>query len=237
MSNDALKPGLAWPSRRLLFKLILAMVCAPTLTIGLSVLLGAAFAGSVGWGGGGTEVAKYGVVGLAVIFAGPFALALTLSGLGKSLVSGCLSILAMGVGMYVLGQLSGTLLTSNAMYAFPLAVVAGMQIATLELASGDIRDKSGIIGVGIGLGVGLTLVSGFSQILDPKGESLLKAFSVPWATYSSLVWLSAVFFPDLVRRKVGWGGVLIWALLVGLVSGAALILKMSGFLGYSLSGG
>jgi hypothetical protein len=103
-----------------------------------------------------------------------------------------------------------------------VGVIAACMVVLLELITRDVREQRELVGLGVGLAAGFLLILANSSLVGTfhyTGDNALMFFSlyVP----NALVWLSALFFPEWFSRKVGWGGVMIWAGLVGLVLGAS----------------
>jgi len=209
-----------WPSRQLWFKLFLAGLCAVSFNVGFSLVFLSIQSGIAFMGGHRTTIMEYllGGAGVGLVLGCPVAFGIFLAhSLKKGVGSGLLSLVALGVGGALVGQLYGTWITSDAMLPLPLALITGVQITVLELTTGDIRSKPGIVGLGVGLAIGTILTTVLARLVDPYGQRLLEVFSIPWLAYSILVWLTTVFFVELFTRRVSWGGVMVWTGLVGLL--------------------
>jgi hypothetical protein len=135
-----------------------------------------------------------------------------------------LSLFTFFAGGNLVWQFHGTWITSNAMFLLPLALVTSAQIVVLELTTRDVRSRPGIVGLGVGLVAGTLLTTVLAGLVDPQGRRFFNTFSILWPAYSSLVWLSAALFVEVFTRRVGWGGVIVWAGLVGLLFGISILL-------------
>lgn len=228
MTSDTSRASPFWPSRRLWLKLLLALICSPSFVVGELLLLAGAFTGGSAVNFlGFDEISGYLIafLGIAVMVGGPVLISLSLSLSGRGAGAGLLAVVIMLVTWYFASVANDASRYVND--SLQLALTAGSAIAILELIMGGIRNRHGLAGLGLGLLVGLLLVLANSAVVGPfhyggprKNELWILSWSVPFA----LVWLSSLFFPELLSRRVGWGGVLVWAGLVGLVFGVSLIL-------------
>jgi len=67
----------------------------------------------------------------------------------------------------------------------------------------------------LGLGMGLTVGPGLSLITSLILKRVFGDIDLsPYLQIPPLVWVSAVYFPELVAGRSGWKGFLVWALLI-----------------------
>ncbi len=208
-----------WPSRRLWLKLILAFFLAPSFPLGFLLLLMGMFAGAIGWGGSNLNSLEW--IALTIMIIGPVAMALGLTRWLRGLGSGCLSVL-MAFGCIIIPTFWGGGLGAFFQFSF---IISGSQIGVLEIATGDVKSKRELAGLGLGLVPGLLLGTAFSQLTHAESSNLGIKAALLWSIPSSLVWVSALVFPELLAKRVGWGGVVVWATLVALIFGLGLVLK------------
>ncbi len=218
-SSHAVALSSFWPSRRLWLKLILALFLAPSFPVGFLLLLMEMFAGAVGWGG--SNLNSLGWLALNIMVIGPVAMGLELTRWLRGLSGGCLSVV-MAFGCIIIPTFFGGGLGAFFEFGF---VIAGAQILILEMATGDVKGGRGLTGLGTGLVVGLLIATAFSQVTNPEGSDLGIKVAFLWSIPASLVWISVIVVPELITKRVGWGGVLVWVAFVLLLFSIGLVLR------------
>lgn len=229
MTSDALRVPSFWPSRRVWLKLLLALICGPSLVGGTFFVLAAAFSGMgpVTFFGYETTGALIGIFGLTLVVGGPTIMALYLS---PNALRGVGSAMAALMAAVLIGFLisEAVFLTSRVGPIVFAALIVGGQIAVLELVSNDVRGWHGAVGLWVGVLIGLVLSlalaiqTGSADLLFRGEERIV----LPMSVFSSIIWLSGVVFPELFTRRVGWGGLIVWAALVVIVSATTVVIMM-----------
>jgi len=108
------------------------------------------------------------------------------------------------LGTYYFGAIFSSLYLAPALgiynpLNFIIEVSAGISITALLFVTRRVSAWSRLLGLIFGLIVGV----GIYTIGNPQNSTNV-AFGFPW------IWLSAVFFPDLFNRRVGWQGIVVW---------------------------
>jgi hypothetical protein len=145
----------------------------------------------------------FSIIGPA-LWGGPISIGLLLSPGWRGVIAGLVTVIASPAIWYLAGF-------ADEASGFPdidllLGLAAATVVMLLEIITGDVRGQAEIVGLGIGFAVGLFLVLVENPLVGPfhyKGNDALMLFSL--YPPNALVWLTTLFFPELVSRKVGWG--------------------------------
>ena len=214
MTNQSLMTPF-WPSRRLWVKSFIGLIYAPLLFL----LLFRLFIQAVFLQG------LYLVLFCLIFVGGPISIGLLLLPSRRGVGAGLITAIAIPAIWYFAGAAIDTFSFIDNDLQLGVSLVAATVVALLELTTGDVRGQAQIIGLGIGLAVGLFLVFVDTSLVGPfhyKGNDELMFLSL--YPPNALVWLNALFFPEWVSRKVGWGGGIVWIVLTSLVFGLSLML-------------
>ena len=154
---------------------------------------------------------------------GPISIGLLLSPSRRGVGAGLVTVIAIPLIWYVAGFVSQYF---NFMEVdLLLGLSAGGIAILLEVITGDVRVRAEMVGLGIGLVVGLLPIFVNNSLLGSfhyKGNDALMLLSL--GIPNALVWLSTLFFPEWVSRKVGWGGLIVWIVLISIVFGISFML-------------
>lgn len=202
-----------WPSRRLWLKFFIGLIYVPLLfDLLIWVLIPAAFFGGL-----------YLVLFFLLLIGAPISVGLLLVPSRRGIGAGLVALVAIPVIWYFASVVSDA--TRFIDETMQVGIIAASIVVLIELITRDVREQRELVGLGIGLVAGFLLILANDSLVGPfhyTGDDALMLFSlyVP----NALVWLSALFFPEWVSRKVGWGGIIVWAGLVGLVLSASFVL-------------
>ena len=200
---------------KLAITLLVTALCSQALPVGLLMLVGATVANAIG---GGPQNDVWENLGLILILGSTLLLGLYLRPGWRGICIGLLGLIDVVCGfLFELGMPSGTIVESlpdnsipyliheGLSYIFP--VVAGI-VAILWFA-GKIKSTQEWIGLGVGVVVGVVMCIGLATGvgISHLGNTVeYVRFHLPFL----YIWLSAVFFPELLSRRTDWLGLLIW---------------------------
>jgi len=195
---------------KLTLTLFVTAVCSQFPMIGYIFLTSFFFSGFMGRDPGINGL--FWIPALAFLLLGPLLLGLYLERDKHGLSSGFLGLIAM-LAMILTGYFLGLLDTKIINYLF-LDLSAGFGIVVILLFGKIMKLPREIIGLGLGIAVGIAISVGFTVIfnVDRLFDFL---FSLPFLW----VWLSAVFFPELLSRRTDWRGALMYILLMVIATG------------------
>jgi len=203
-------PSPFWPSHRLWLKFFIGFVYVPLLFLLLFRLLFQAIFLR------GFYVALF----FLLFVGGPISIGLLLFPGRRGVGAGLVTALALPIIWSLAGILLGT-------FGFELLIglIAATVVILLEIMTGDVRGRAELGGLGIGLAVGLFLVFVSTSLVGPfdygsGDELLLFSLYLP----NALVLPNILFFPEWIARKVGWGGVIVWIVLISMVFGLSFML-------------
>src|SRR6266545_4892230 len=192
-----------WPSRRLWLKFFLGFVYVPFL-FSLAPWMFILFSFSP------ADVRSlYLILFFLLLVGGPISIGLLLSPGWRGVGAGLVAVIAIPVIWYIAGIATEGF--GSIGFTLQSCLVAATAVILLEIITGDVGGQAEMVGLGIGLAVGLFLVFVNNSLVDPfyyTGNGGLLLFYLYLLT--TLVWLNALFFPEWVSRKVGWGGVSVW---------------------------
>lgn len=205
-----------WPSRRLWLKFFIGFVYVPLLfALLIWVFVRGLFSPS-------SEQVLYAIPFALILIGGPISIGLLLSPSWRGAGAGCLAMVSMLLAWNLIGYLG----LQNQFFGLDeshvFAVISGIGIIVFEFIVRDITKQSELIGLGIGIGAGFLISSLFVSLFSPDFSSIFGI--VYWSIQFALVWLSAFFFPEWLSRKVSWGGVVVWIVLVAAVFGLSFTL-------------
>ncbi len=158
-----------------------------------------------------------------VFVGGPISIGLLLSPGWRGIRAGLVTVFAIPAIWYIAGI--ATQDVSSIDIDLQLGLVAAGVVILLEIITGDVRGRAEIVGLGIGIAVGLFLVFVNNSLVGPfsyTGNDELLSFHL--YLLNALVWLSTLFFPEWVSRKVGWGGFIVWIVIISMVFGLSFML-------------
>ncbi len=223
MTNETPQSPPFWPSRRLWLKLLLAAIYVPFL-FGLLLALFV-----IGLFSSSDAQYAYGVAFLAILVGGPILVSIFLSPSWRGVGAGLLAMLSVLLVLSVVGYLVEDA-PDIIGEALGFTLIAGSGVSIIEVVTRDVRERRGLAGLGVGLVAGFLLSLAYAYVFYPYSPRAdiprvnEWLFMIGWSAYFALVWLSTFFFPELFTRRVGWGGVVVWAGLVGLVFGVSFVL-------------
>ncbi len=214
MNNISLIPPF-WPSGRLLLKFFIGFVYEPLLFLLLFWLFyRAIFLEGI-----------YLVLFFLLFVVGPISIGLLLSPGWRGIRAGLVTVIANPVLWYIAAIATQDVSSIDHDLQLQLGLVAAGVVILLEIMTGDVGGQAKIVGLGIGIAVGLFLVFLNGYLIGPfhlAGNDALMSFSL--YPPNALVWLSALFFPQWVSRQVGWGGAIVWIVLISIVFGLSFML-------------
>ena len=215
-SNAQIPPG------KLAVTLLVTALCSQLLPFGSLLFVAAAVANAIG-GGPQNDVWIY--LGLVLIPAGPLLLGLYLKPGWRGIGIGLLGLLGT-FGGYLLDDLAEQLTTPFTLITAQSLSSKSIGLSTIPFAAGgvmvillvagkvkDLREFAGVaiaiffsILMSIGLANMIAIIPAFDASYREGGgaESLPIFLSFLW------LWLSAVFFPELLSRRTDWRGLFIW---------------------------
>lgn len=212
MNNQTLIPPFC-PSPRLWVKFFIGFVYVPLLFLLLfSLIFQAIFLRGL-----------YLVLFFLLFVGGPISIGLLLSPGWRGVRAGLVTVLAIPIIFLLAGILDGTFGFID--YELLIGLIAGTVVILLEIMTGDVGGRAEIVGLGIGLIVGLFLVFVSTSLVGPfyygsGDELLLFSLYLP----NALVLPNILFIPEWVSGKVGWGGVIVWIVLIAIVLGLSFML-------------
>lgn len=108
--------------------------------------------------------------------------------------------------LYLVGWIIYKLFARNFdnLFYFSIMIGAGTvaSLIVFLLITGRIKNRTEYAGLGLGVAMGVIL--SFLSMLNPEYPDILSFDFSP-------VWLSIVFFPELLSRRAGWRDTLLWA--------------------------
>jgi hypothetical protein len=147
------------------------------------------------------------VIAFTVLGAGPILLSEYFKPGWRSFWNGVLSFVGMTVCFCVGWSIKNVLLPDLAFV--PYEISAGIAITVLLVMGGKVKSRSDIIGLILAIVLGLALAAGFRWIKQD-----LYLISMNLAAPFLWIWLSAVFFPNLLNRRTDWRGGLVYILMM-----------------------
>lgn len=156
------------------------------------------------------------IAGFVATFFSPFFLGTFLAhSWRKGFTSGLFALFMAAAGFFLFYVLAGFLYDTfsvhvDVFYSFLSAFPAALAIITILLWNRFPHSQLGIA-LGLIIGLGITLVDGMTL-----GQNLLVSnniFHLLWQV-PPLIWVSIVYFPELLAGRSGWKGFLMWGLLV-----------------------
>ncbi len=201
-----------WPSGRLWEKFLIGLFYVPGLFSILVWLFVLSAFSSPG------EQPRYFWLFLLTLIGGPVAAGCLLRWPWRAIGRGIALVVALPVIWYTLPDAGAGL---HLIDGVPEASIAAMGLALLlELTAGDADERKGRIGLAFGLAVAVILAFAYNRLAGPfhfagAGSVLLTLLS--WWAPTVLVSLSIFFFPEWLSRRVGWGGLLVWAVLIAAI--------------------
>jgi hypothetical protein len=214
-------------------KLILTWACSLLWGVGVFLsawaLIGAVVAGLLNffgpptWGVQGVILL---VLGLVAIFSAPMFLGAFLShSWRKGFTNGLFALLASIIGFFLFYQIAGfmyDLFSSHpeAFYSLISALPAGFAIATVMLINESPRR---LLGIALGLTIGLCLALASAIIFGQNLFANNNVFHLLWQA-PAFVWVSIVYWSELIGRQKGWSAFLIWALLILITFGLPFVI-------------
>jgi hypothetical protein len=201
--NTSLPPF--WPSRRLWVKFFLGLIYAPLLFfLLLWLIIPALFLRGLH------------LVLLCLLFVGgPISIGFLLSPGWRGVRAGLVAVIAIPAIWYLEAIAIEDFGFINIDIDLQLGLFMATVVVLLEIITGDVRGLTEIVGLGIGFAVGLFLIFVNTSLLGSftyTGDYGLLLFYL--YLLNALVWLNTLFFPEYVSGKVGWGGVVVWIVLV-----------------------
>ena len=165
----------------------------------------------------------YLVLFFLLFVGGPISIGLLLSPGRRGVGAGLVTVIAIPLIWYIAGIATENIGSID--IDLQLGLVAAGVAILLEMITGDVRGQAERIGLGIGLVVGLLLIFVHNSLVGTSsyiGDDELLSF--PLYLPIALVWLNTLFFPEWVSRKVGWGGAIVWIVLISMVFGLSFML-------------
>ncbi len=229
------KQLLFWPTPRLWLKAIIAAFYIPFLVnLMFNALIGGMF---------GNRLLVF--LFFVTWIGGPISVGLLLTRSSRGFVAGIVAGVLMSLVWYVgnlliqdsyqsiAGVLQQILPTRTHLalqdifdFSLPLVLTAFSGVSIIELITGDVRYRNGIIALVGGLLLGLILACLYSLLFSvtyAHGTRADDVFVFAWSAHFALVWLSTFFFAELLARSVGWGGAIVEATLIGIIFGVSFL--------------
>lgn len=211
--------------------LMATLVCSHIIFWGIvftvSALLSGMSLGALGGTGSPAKFVAFGRVALILLLAGPYMFSFYLNPRWAGLTGVILaipSLVAGGLVIWLLGFLFSitgfSIGDTNYDWSITSGVFAGVMVTLLFLCSGRRITRLDIAGVGLGwiVGIVISLVVQWAILLFPKisfpalSDRLFLFASISFCWVS----LSIIFFPELLTRRVGWYGFVIWLFTLGI---------------------
>ncbi|MBI5840499.1 MAG: hypothetical protein HZB19_10385 [Chloroflexi bacterium] len=207
-----------WPSRRLWLKFFIGLIYVPLLfSLLIWVFITFSFSPMDMQG-------RYLTLFFLLLIGGPVSVGLLLAPSWHGAGAGFLALISMLLAWNLAGHLGLRNLPQNVGEAIAYAVLSASGVSVLELIVRDITKRSELLGLGIGVVAGFLVSLLFVSIFSPYHPMIAipSAYSsmfgiVGWSIQVAINWISVFFFVDLSGRRVGWGGGIVWAALVGII--------------------
>ncbi len=214
-----------WPSRRLWLKFFIGLIYVPLL---FSLLV---FVFITGLFSPSSNQIQYAILFLVLLISGPAFMGLLLLPSWRGVSAGFLAMVTTLLAWNWIGYLGFQNLPEALSESISFTLISASGISVLEFITRDINRRSEVVGWGAGIIAGFLLsflfVSIFSsyqpKIAIPSGYSSMFGL-VGWSIQIAINWISIFFFVDLSGRRVGWGGGIVWAILVGIIFGISFVL-------------
>lgn len=155
------------------------------------------------------------------VFMGAFLARSWRRGLSSGLVALLMVVIGLPAFYWVLELLSTIRLLSDVLMDYSFSIIVGIPVAvavtTVFLMStrAFLRRYWGA-SLGLAIGLGLSIVSGLvlsRSMSILTGDVIDLSITLTWQI-PPLVWVSAVYFLELMAGRSGWKGFIVWALLI-----------------------
>ena len=214
MNNSSFIPDF-WPSGRLWLKFFIGVIYVPLLFALLFwIFFQALFLRGL-----------YLLLLFLLFVGGPISIGLLLSPDRRGVGAGLIAVITIPLIWYMSGFVSQYF--NFIEIDLLLGLAAGGVSILLEMITGDVRVRAEMVGLGIGFAMGLSLIFLNNFLFGSfhyKGNDALMLLSL--GIPNALVWLSTLFFPEWASRKVGWGGLIVWIVLISIVFGISFMLMI-----------
>ena len=139
------------------------------------------------------------VISALVLLPGSFLIiSLYLSRSRRGWAAGFWALVVYIFSLFIAYEIASALHINN-LFGLEFGIGSCLSMAVLLGVSGRVKSRSQWLGLGLGLVIGI-----LPYIIANPLTPYQTAFGFVW------IWLSAVFFPELIDRRVGWQGILVW---------------------------
>ena len=217
-------------------RMVLAVLVSPWFGVGFLYGLAHVFRSSLFLGGNGPGGWQQ-VIMLSLMAVGPTAISLSLSPNWRGLLAAVLASFALILGFLPAGEIFTEVMRLLFPLDIPLGILlpsalgAAIPIVIALPITGYVARREGYAGLFVGISLGVLLVLIYEivapwLIVEHEELALLGTWNpTSWAIPFAFVWSSSIFFPELLRRRVGWAGLLIWAGLQASIFGVGVYLN------------